>query len=131
MARFRDLEELRRLNQELAQRNADLDAFAHMVAHDLRDPLNLIINYSKVLRERFGSLNAEGREISLSTISKCSRRMATIVNELLFLSTVRHEQIGRERLEMGRIVDSALDALDFLIEEKPDVVVDVVPSLGG
>ena len=36
-------EALRRVNQELQERNEDLNAFAHMVAHDLQNPLALMI----------------------------------------------------------------------------------------
>ena len=53
MARFEDMMNLRRLNEELQRRNEDLDAFAHTVAHDLQSPLSLVIGYAEVLEQDF------------------------------------------------------------------------------
>jgi signal transduction histidine kinase len=47
---------------ELARSNADLDEFAHLAAHDLREPLRTIGGYSQELAKRYAD-DAEGREL--------------------------------------------------------------------
>ncbi len=46
-------------NAELQARNAELDAFAHTVAHDIKNPLHLLIGYADVLAENYARLPAE------------------------------------------------------------------------
>ena len=45
-------ERLRQYALELEARNDELDAFAHTVAHDIKDPLNTMISCAALLRDR-------------------------------------------------------------------------------
>ncbi|RLC88722.1 MAG: hybrid sensor histidine kinase/response regulator, partial [Chloroflexi bacterium] len=45
------LQETNILNSKLRTQNAELDAFAHTVAHDLRNSLEVIIGYGEILQE--------------------------------------------------------------------------------
>jgi len=47
----RSEEALRQHTIELEARNEELDAFAHTVAHDLQNPLGLVIGYAEALEE--------------------------------------------------------------------------------
>lgn len=48
--------------EELARSNADLDEFAYLAAHDLREPLRTVASYSQELAKRFGN-DAQGCEL--------------------------------------------------------------------
>ena len=98
MARFDDLMELRRLNAELQTRNEELDAFAHTVAHDLRNPLSLIIGFAGVLEEHNATMPDEEREKHLSAIVRNGHKMCNIINELLVLAEVRKAETRPEPL---------------------------------
>ena len=118
MARFGDLMELRRLNTKLQVRNEELDAFAHTVAHDLRNPLSLIMGFAGVLEEHNTTLPDEEREKCLSAIVRNGHKMSNIINELLVLAEVRQAETRPEPLEMASIVAEALQRLAFVIEER-------------
>ncbi|MBN1180258.1 MAG: response regulator [Anaerolineae bacterium] len=117
IANARLFETLQQRTEELQSRNAELDAFAHTVAHDLRNPLAVIMGYAEALAEDHTSVPDQELKGYLDTIARMSRRMDNIVEELLFLSQVRKTDVKMAPLDMGKIVRQALEQLSHLIEE--------------
>jgi len=115
-------EALRRYIAELEARNEELDAFAHTVAHDLKNPLALIIGYSEALEESGDSLPMRVLE-PLRAIAQGGRRMARIVDELLLLAEVRKTEVELGPLDMGDAVAEALRRLADLVEEREAEIV--------
>lgn len=107
-ARFDDMIELRRLNADLEIRNADLDAFARIVAHDLNDPLALLIGYAGTI-EMF-AMDLSDAEIAdlLNRIVLYSQHMATIVDELLLLVHLRKSDVILGPVQMQDVVQDVL-----------------------
>jgi two-component system sensor histidine kinase/response regulator len=118
MARFDDIMELKRLNHELEARNEDLDAFAHTVAHDLQNPLALMIGFAEAVRRYRQTMSVEDLERSLSNIEESGRRMSEIIEQLLLLAQARKLDIEPKPLEMGSIVRRARKRLLPLLRER-------------
>ena len=117
---FRNLQqsesELRQYTAELQARNQDLDAFAHTVAHDLRNPLSLIISAGRVMNAHFGSnLEGELQEL-MGMITRTAFKMSRIIEELLLLAEVRKAKVQTAPLDMATIVAEAQQQLANLIE---------------
>ncbi len=109
---------LRQHTGELEARNAELDAFAHTVAHDLKNPVSSVVGYADVLRRNYAALREEVRLEFLDVITRNAGKMASIIDELLLLSSVRGMgKLEMHPLEMGRIVAEARGRLLHLIEE--------------
>ena len=108
MARFDDMIELRRLN-------AELDAFAHTAAHDLQNPLNIIINYAALLQEE--ARLSEEHQGYLTTLIRSAHRMYNVIEELLLLAVARQAEVAFKPLNMGRIVAEAQLRLTDLIQQ--------------
>ncbi|MCP4539702.1 MAG: hybrid sensor histidine kinase/response regulator [Chloroflexi bacterium] len=116
--RTRAEEKLRQRTVELEARNEELDAFAHTVAHDLKTPLTWVIGYADLLKKEHATLSGEERHDWLGEIAKSGRKMNSIIEELLLLSSVRKmEEIKIQSLDMVSIVDQVLDRLAPMIEE--------------
>lgn len=115
--------ELQQKMAELEERNKELDAFDHTVAHNLQNPLSLIIGFTTVLQdpEMETAVPQEVREV-LQMIGQSAQRMSNIVKELLLLSSVRKSEVETSPLQMSEIVDNALQRLDFLITESGAVI---------
>lgn len=111
MARFEDMVTLRRLNDELERSNAELDAFAHTVAHDLQSPLGLISGFGEMLLLNYDEYPSEQHKTILSRITRTAHKMSNIVNELLVLSSVRQMDVAFEILDMAQILDEAQERL--------------------
>jgi PAS domain S-box-containing protein len=101
---------------ELQERNDELDAFSHTVAHDLKTPLSLVLGYAQLLHEQRGPLSEDEFERYTRPIAVNARKMEDIIEELLLLASVRREEVQVEPLEMGQLVSEALQRLDYLVE---------------
>ena len=107
------------LQREIEEREryiADLDAFAHTVAHDLKSPLGIIAGYSELLLEDYERLDAAAMQSILQTIWRSSRKMSRIVDDLLILAQVQRQTITPEPLPMDAIWQDVLTRLQTEIE---------------
>jgi PAS domain S-box-containing protein len=98
-------DEVRKLNQELARRAADLDAsnkqlesFAYSVSHDLRAPLRHMIGYSELLQKQASSSLDEKSRRYMQMILEASKRMGNLIDDLLAFS-----RIGRAEARMATV----------------------------
>ncbi len=117
IARHKDAQKLRRLNTELK-------AYAHTVAHDLKNPLMQVIGYTELLLLDLGDgiLTPEKSKQYGMSIMTGSLRMKSIINELLLLAEARDRQISTETINMTNIVNGVLESLSLLIENSQATV---------
>src|SRR5207244_7266580 len=92
---------LRRNAAELLAANAELDAFAYSVSHDLRAPLRSIDGFSQVLLEDYAArLDDAGRD-SLNRVRAASQRMGTLIDDLLKLARVTRAEMRTEVVDLS------------------------------
>jgi len=116
--------ELREYTAKLEARTEELDAFARTVAHDLKDPLSSMIDYSLGLKRRIRKMPTEDIDAALDKIVHSGEQMSAIVDALLLLSQVRQvEQVDLQPLDMGTIVAGALERLSILMADSHAEVV--------
>lgn len=108
---------IRKLQQSLNDQIAELDAFAHTVAHDLKNPLSLIVGFSDFLVAASERMTDEDRANNLRKVQKAGNKAANIIDELLLLSSVRKESVTLTPLNMADIIFAAQDRLTYMIDE--------------
>jgi len=113
------VERLRTQTLELRERNEDLNAFAHTVAHDLKTPLGVVIGYADVLLEEAMGLLPPDEDLFyyMQAIARNGRKMANIINELLLLAAISRREVNIQTLDMDRCVREAIARLSFDISE--------------
>jgi len=117
-------EALRQYAAELKARNEELDAFAHTVAHDLKNPLNNVVNSADLLTHGNTTISDEERQECLQTIVWSALKMGNIIDELLLLAGVRRTQVVTEPLDMAGIVAEAQQRMVHLIgDTRAEVIV--------
>jgi signal transduction histidine kinase len=110
-------EALKQRTIELETRNEELDAFAHTVAHDLRNPLGLIAGFAEVLESDHATMPTEDLEKSVRIIAHHSHKLSKIVEDLLLLAQIRKVDVELGPLDMAEIVAEARLQLDALVTE--------------
>jgi PAS domain S-box-containing protein len=124
--------ELIRLTASLKQSNAELEQFAYVTSHDLKEPLMLITAFAERLQLRYSEkLDARGREY-LGRIVKAAGKLRELIDALLELSRVSTSHRPFERLELQRLVREVLDDLEECIRSSgARVEVVDLPDLNG
>jgi len=110
-------EDLAELNAELRARNEDLDAFAHTAAHDLKNPLHVVVGFAETLAEAGADLSADEQAVALGNVARNARKMNNIIDELLLLAEVRKTQVVLRPLDLSRILGDALQRLSDMIAD--------------
>ena len=117
IARHKDAQRLRRLN-------AELKAYAHTVAHDLKNPLMQVIGYTELLLldQADDILTPEKTRQYGMSIMTGSLRMKNTINELLLLAEARDRMITTGTIDMMKIVNDVVDSLSMLLDNSQGTV---------
>ena len=103
---------------ELARSNADLQQFAWVSSHDLREPLRTIIAFSQLLASRYaGKLDSEA-DNALEFIQASGKRMDVLIRDLLtFSRVVNTEEKPTSRIALANALDWAMANLQASLTE--------------
>jgi signal transduction histidine kinase len=102
---------LRRRVAELEAKNADLEVFAHAVAHDLKGPICTLAGYADLVRRAHTDMLDDELQKCLGTIHRSALKLSDIIDELLLLAELRQDEVEIEELDMADIVSRALSRL--------------------
>lgn len=109
---------LARRTEELARSNAELQDFAYISSHDLKEPLRGISNYARFLLDDEGDrLSEEGRE-RLRTLIRLSQRMYSLLDSLLDYSRVGRTRLKVEEIDMNAVVADVVDSMKGWLDEQ-------------
>lgn len=107
--------ELARRNEELHQSNKELDDFAYIASHDLKEPLRGIHNFSNFLLEDYADkLDDDGRS-KLETLMRLTGRMESLIDSLLHFSRLGRVDLAMERVDLNEIVAEVVDSLGITL----------------
>lgn len=109
-------------NKELLERNEELDTFTHSVAHDLKNPLSLILGYADMVRQDAAALTASDVEDYMGSVMFNGRKMIAIINSLLLLASVRKEDVDVAPVDMEQVARDAVRRLQKQITDNQSVV---------
>lgn len=111
--------EQERLNYMLAleRSNKELDDFAYIASHDLKEPLRGIHNHSRfLLEDNDGKLEAES-VTRLNRLVYLSQRMERLVNDLLYFSRLGRQEMAVQLTDMNAVVHDVESTLDHFLAE--------------
>ena len=110
--------DLARLNAELERSNIELDAFAYIASHDLKEPLRGLHNYAHFLMEDYGDqLDAAGKD-KLQTLIHLTQRMESLIETLLHYSRVGRVDLAIQEADLNVVLREILERLDVSIKEQ-------------
>lgn len=116
--------ELYKLQQALQQRNAELETFARMVAHDLKNPLNAVINLTELIiseQHKYNDVETIKQKIisRLKWVLQASGQMREIIEALLLMAGLaQHKDLIIAKVDMHQtLIDVIEQRLLFMIEQ--------------
>ena len=109
--RMRAEQEAKKLTNELAAANVELEAFNYTVSHDLRGPLTQIRGYSDVLRELCRDRLDEASKGYLEEIADGALKMARLIDTLLRFSRLTHAALRPVAVDLGEMAEEIIGGL--------------------
>jgi len=94
----------------------ELDAFAHTVARDLKNPLATLNGRLGLLEMMVDSADKATLRRQVVEATAAAMRLATIIDELLVLAGVRRQHVTPAPIDMAPIIAEALDRLEDLLK---------------
>ncbi len=116
------------LVKELEVANQELQAFSDALAHDLRNPLLIVTNFSHQLHEALGDSLDEQQKADLERIQGAGRHMMHIVDDLRDLADVNRVEITRREVDLSSLARGIIDDLSVLVPDR-DVRFEAEPGI--
>jgi two-component system CheB/CheR fusion protein len=134
-----DITERKRLEEELARQatalqrsNEELHQFAHIVSHDLNEPLRTVANFVSMLAKRYqGKLDAKADEYIAFAVDG-AKRMQELLKDLLTYTRVGGSANVFKPVDCAALLTTTLGALQVAIQETgAEVTHDPLPTVPG
>ena len=103
-------ERLAEQNADLADSNEELDAFAYVASHDLKEPLRGIHRYAHQILENPQSLDADNRQ-RVESLMRLTQRMDSLLDSLMHFSRVGRTNLEFELADLNQVAEDALEMI--------------------
>lgn len=103
-------ERLADLNADLTRSNEELDAFAYVASHDLKEPLRGIHRYAHQLLESAEASDVDNRR-RIENLMRLTVRMDSLLDSLLHFSRVGRMELEPEDTDLNEVLEEALEMI--------------------
>lgn len=115
------IKELDLKNQELVQyieSNFQLENFAYIASHDLREPVRTIHNFAQMLQRNYSDLLDEKGKRHLNFIINGADHMNRLILDLLEYAKISSEKIQFEAIDIVKMLHIIMNDIGSIFEEK-------------
>ncbi len=125
-------QQLQQLNQELIASNHELEQFAYIASHDLREPLRMVTSFTQLLAKRYsGKLDSEADKIINFAVDG-AERMEALIEGLLAYSRIGSQGKTFQSVNCEEVLERVLSNLNLAIEEtKAQITRNPLPTVIG
>ncbi|MFK7907013.1 MAG: tetratricopeptide repeat protein, partial [Chitinophagales bacterium] len=109
-------------NKKLAATNSDLEKFAFIASHDLKEPLRMIGGYSSLIEKRYSANFSDNAKQFMGYINEAVERMYQLLDDLLAYSKLNIEEKSYEKFNMKKMV---ADLVGGIQENHPEAEIHV------
>jgi len=128
-----DLENLvRERTMALERSNDDLEQFAHVASHDLKEPLRKIKTFAYKLKDELQSALGEVGNVYVNKILHSTDRMYAMINGVLHYSSIHAVDHIPHLVDLNSVIKNILLDLEILIQEKKAIInFEQLPAVKG
>jgi len=109
----------------LAERNQDLDNFAHVAAHDLKAPIRSVRSFAEIALSELEDGSAARPHIA--QVIESAQRMGQLVDSLLDFAAIGRESFEPHRIDLNALVDEVAIDLRSAIDDGDAVITRELP----
>lgn len=118
--------------KELQRSNEDLQQFAHVASHDLKEPVRKIRTFGLRLQNELSNCKDDNVRFYTDKILESAKRMSTMIEGVLNYSSLSAVDQKTEVLDLNKILADIQNDLEVLIEQKEAVIrYDELPKIEG
>ncbi len=114
--------ELERKRIEIEKSNRELEQFAHVASHDMKEPVRKIKVYTDRLESEYGSELNEQAKIYIHKVIDAADRLNNMVEGVLNYSTVNNSDDPFSIIDLAQIIGEIQQDLELMIEQKEAVI---------
>ena len=103
------------LQRDLQRSNQDLEQFAIVASHDLKEPLRAVTGYCRFLKEDYGDVLEPDANNYVDKAIEGADRMTGMINDLLEYSRVSRATLDFNSIELNDVVAKVLEGLQSQI----------------
>lgn len=103
---------------DLERSNKELDDFAYIASHDMKEPLRGIHNHARFLLEDYADQLDKDANRRLGRLVHLSQRMEKLVNDLLYFARIGRQELAVRPTDLVLVVNDVLSTLEQFMEEK-------------
>ncbi|MFD2167024.1 PAS domain S-box protein [Thalassotalea euphylliae] len=124
--------EKEKLIKKLIRSNEELDSFAYIASHDLKEPLRAIQNYADFLKADYeGVLDEEGVH-QLNRLVHLSSKMEHLISDLMYYSRLGREEAASASVNLHSVIEELKDRLaEGISENNVNIQVGKLPNIVG
>lgn len=116
-------------NQKLSIANQELEQFAYITSHDLKEPLRNISSFSSLIERRIRQEKYDNLGEYLGFISQNTRQMHALIEDILAFSKIENVEAQSKTTSLAKIIENTKNDLHLLIKEKQGKIVFQDPNL--
>jgi signal transduction histidine kinase len=118
--------------EALARTNAELEQFAYVASHDLKQPLRMVVAYLELLGMRLGPRLDDDHRRFMGYATQGAKRMQQLLDDLLAYTRISNPQDSFTTVDLDAVVADARQALAIRIaEERAVIEVATLPRVVG
>ena len=110
-------EQLHRMTEDLIRSNKELEQFAYVASHDLKEPLRMVTSYVQLLSQRYRDKLDQNAKDFIDFATNGATHMYQLINDLLAYSRVGTRENPFELVDCEEVFHKSVNNLKVAVEE--------------
>lgn len=116
--KIRELDEKNRQLKHYIDSNMQLENFAYIASHDLREPLRTMATFAQLLEKKYKDQLDETAKTYIEFVVQGARNLNNLIEDLLVYSRIQSQENRQETIILENLLREVMDGLKDNIEEQ-------------
>ena len=123
-------DKIKKAEKELRNLNSEKDKFFSIIAHDLKSPFNVLLNFSDILANDFDDIDVKEQKEIIGYIQKSAKNTYNLLENLLMWSRLQRGKIAlnTEKINLFELSFETIKLLSYLAEKKSIKIINKIPD---